>query len=128
MKIVIRENTVVTGTRCTYICINNGVKTQKPCIVTCIGSLTMKYKIFTFFTILIFANGINIKRDEESSKGGDLLGSNTKSVPLISKSSIRNLVNSVNIPDEEPTVVKRPKHYNPEAVYNHIVNVKGRRF
>ena len=85
----------------------------------------MKHKIFTFLTILIFANGLNIKRDEESSNGGDLLGSNTKSVPTISKSSIRNLVNSVNIPDEEPIVVKRPKHYNPEAVYNHIVNVKG---
>jgi hypothetical protein len=81
----------------------------------------MKCLLLTIITLVVFANGKTIERSEEASNGGGLLGSNKKSNPIVRSTSIENLVLNAKTPAEPE---ERELKYNPEALYNHIVNVK----
>ena len=84
-------------------------------------------RVFPLLALFVFASG-STRRGLALSNGGGLLGNNEKSVPSVRPSSVDNLILSAakDASEERDALEEKqmPIKYNPEAIYNHIVNVK----
>lgn len=85
--------------------------------------------VIQLLALVAFVSG-STRRGLASSNGGDLLGNNKKSVPFVRSSAVDNLILSTakDTSAERDALEEKqmPIKYNPEAVYNHLVNVKVR--
>ena len=84
-------------------------------------------RVFPLLALFVFASG-STRRGLALSNGEGLLGNNEKSVPSVRPSSVDNLILSAakDASEERDALEEKqmPIKYNPEAIYNHIVNVK----